>query len=139
MERSVYVPKFCQYLKELLSKLEDRFPEEQDFGLLHTALILALGAGQQEVVVKEYHMYVFKYREAIDKEDEDFLLKNDYNSVITDLKADAQEGKLKVEHFRKMFLSERVTNKDKQIAWKYLKILNKLMDGIIQKGEVVIT
>jgi len=136
MERSRYVPMFCSKLTELLSKLEDRFPEEEDFGLLHTALLWAVQAGQQERVVKEYRTYVYQYRDAIDKQDEDALLKNDYNNVISELKADAQEGKLKVEHFRKMFLSERVTEKDKTVAWTYLKLLNKLMDGILQNNEI---
>ncbi len=127
---------FCKKLTELLSKLEDRFPEEEDFGLLHTALLWAMQGGQQERVVQEYYTYVFKYRDAIDNKDEDAVLNNDYNSVITELKADAQQGKLKVEHFRKMFQSERVTEKDKGVAWTYLKLLNKLMDGIIENNEV---
>ena len=127
---------FCKKLTELLSKLEDRFPEEEDFGLLHTALLWGVQSGQQERVVREYYNYVFQYRNAIDKQDENALLNNDYKSVITELKADAQQGKLKVEHFRKLFQSDRVTEKDKDVAWTYLKLLNKLMDGIIHNKEI---
>lgn len=136
MQQSRYVPMFCTKLTELLSKLEDRFPEEQDFGFLHTAIMWAVQGGQQETVVKEYHNYVYKYKDAINKKDENFFLENDYKSVIEGLESDAKEGKLKVDHFRKMFTSKRVTDNDKKNAWTYLSLLNKLIDGIIKNKEV---
>lgn len=136
MERSRFVPKFCEKLTELLSKLEDRFPEEKDFGFLYTALLLALKAGKQERVVREYHKFVFQYRDAIDRRDIDFLMKNDYDSVIGTLTQDSQYGRLKVDHFRKLFRSKNVTEQDKEVTWTYLKLLNKLMDGIIAAREI---
>lgn len=135
MAGSRYVPIFNKQLEKFLDQLEDRFPSESDIGLLKSAVSITKRTHPEEIV-SSYWKYVYAYKSAIDKEDEDFFLDAQFVPKIEE--ADTDEVHFKVQYFKKLFKSKDMDLKTKENIWLHLKLLNKLIDKINSVGEVAL-
>jgi hypothetical protein len=130
---SRYVPIFNKQIEKFLDQLEDRFPREKDIGLLKSGISVAKKT-HPEHVVNNYYKHVYIYKESIEKEDENFFLDVKFVPKLDDI--DKNEVQFKVQHFKKLFKSDDMDVKTKENIWVHLKLLNRLIDRIIETREI---
>lgn len=136
MTDNKFLIKFCKNLQNVVEQLCKIFPKENDFAVLDTAIAGLIEFNKYDYLAKEYHTYVYKYRDIIDAEDEEALLKLD---IIDDIKdrVNEKEGSLKIAHFKKLIQSG-VSAQTKKNFFGHLKLLNRIIEHIrdIEKSVV---
>ena len=134
MSQYRYTKLFNKKLNEFLDNLEDRFPKEKDITVLKSAVEIA-SATRPEYVVQVYKNFVDPYRKQIENEDEEYFMTEDLGHIINNTD-NASEAIKKIDYIKKLLASKQVSKEDKDCIWVSLKLLNKLLDKIIETKEI---
>ena len=96
----------CKFLDDVITVV----PEETDLLLLQ-ALIKSVPS---ELVMLNFMEFVYPLKEKIQKKDESFFLSND--NIFGDIE------KSKVNHFKKIWKSDKLTLEDRECIWKWFSL-----------------
>lgn len=136
MSHSKFVPVFMTQLTTFIKKLSERFPEEVDISNLHT-IVDMLKSTQTVFIIRNYHKYVYVYKEKINAKDENFMMNDNYEHLVNDeLNVDKGELSFKIDYFKHLF-QKKIDNETKENIWSYLILLNKLIDKINETKEII--
>lgn len=124
-----FLIKFGSRLQNVVEELCKLFPKENDFAVLDVAIMGCNETNKRDYLAKEYYKYVYKYRDIIEREDEQALLNLDLSNDLETLEVDKKEGSLRVDHFKKLIRSG-ASAQTKKNFFDHLKILNKIIEHI---------
>lgn len=137
MNQSKFVPIFMTQLTTFIKKLNDRFPEESDISNLYT-IVDILKTTQTVFIIKNYHKYVYVYKDKINAKDENFMINDNYQHLVDDneIAVDKNELSFKIDYFKHLF-QKKIDNETKENIWSYLILLNRLIDKINETKEII--
>lgn len=113
---------FRSQLINLLDELIEQFPEETDLVFIRIFMRDQIPVSD---VLGRYIRDLLPLKQQIEQKDSSFFIQN---SVLYSQIADS-----KVNHFKNLWLSEKLDNEDRDIIWQWMAVLTKIADQYYQK------
>jgi hypothetical protein len=108
---------FRNQLINFLDELIEQFPEESDLYIIRIFLKDQIPVYD---VLGRYIRDLLPLKKIVDKRDETFFLQNDILYEKSGVAID------KVNNFRKLWLSDKLDDNDREIIWKWMDLLNNI-------------
>lgn len=115
---------FRTQLINLLDELIEQFPEESDLVIIRIFLKDQIPVYD---VLGRYIRDLLPLKEQIKNKDSDFFL----NNCI--LYTHGQIAENRVDHFKQLWLSDKLDDNDREIIWKWMSLLTRIADQYYQK------
>lgn len=117
-----FMHEFRSQLINLLDELIEQFPEETDLVFIRIFMRDQIPVSD---VLGRYIRDLLPLKHQIDQKDSSFFIQN---SVLYTQIADS-----KVNHFKDLWLSDKLDDEDRDIIWQWMAVLTKIADQYYQK------
>jgi len=114
---------FNKILLNFIEELENKYPEETDISIYKNSVIL-LDKTNPKLIPNYYKIYVYIYKDYIDKKNESFFLNNDFNEETGGSEWCFVRGMRLKKYWKDL------SDKSKDAVWEYFLTLNKLVENI---------
>jgi len=112
------IREFRNQLVIFLDELIEQFPKESDLILIR---IFIKDQIPMHDVLGRYIKDILPYKHEVDNRNESFFI--NHSLLYTGV------GKDKVNHFKKLWLSESLDDNDREVIWKWMDVLNLIADN----------
>lgn len=119
----------CQ-MESFSREICELYPNDADLRLGHNMIILLKKTNPRKLL-ELYDNYVLDFREQISNKDENFFIDHDFNDVAK--KNNNQELTFNLVLKLKEYWKD-LSEKNKEISWKYFQVLLKLSDKLSGKN-----
>lgn len=126
MNKPELVKLFKERLLTFLDMLIEQFPKERDFPLLKLGINTRMVSVKD--TLKEFTTVIIPHKDMVINKDEDFFLTK-CSSLLSGTNVTNDE----MDHFKKIWTSEGLTEDDKENLWKWFKLF---LDIAIQYDKV---
>lgn len=123
MEKKTYLTAFNTQLENFSKELCNLYPKDITLKTTFNSIMILKKTNPRKLL-ELYKFYVSKYENQINKEDEKFFIKNDYNEVINDLDYDSSYTTNIITKLKDYWST--MNNETQKNIWLYLKVLIKL-------------
>ena len=118
---------FTTQLTNFLDELVELCPEEKDFQVFRNAISLLKRTNPRKII-ELFDKYTSVYRKAILEKDEQFILNDNYDTIIGDINTSSENIWGTVTKLRKYW--DNLSDNNKETIWKYFHVLINLSDMI---------
>ena len=115
MNKDALVKLFKDRLLTFLDILIEQFPKERDFPLLKLGIKSRMVSVKD--TLKEFTTVILPHKDMVINKDEEFFLSK-CSSLLTGTEVTTEE----MDHFKKIWTSETLTEDDKENLWKWFKL-----------------
>ena len=122
MSQIVVLKKFEDSIVNFLDALVEQFPNEEDFHLMK--IIISTKQIPVTIIVEKFIEIIYPNKQMIKNRDEKFFLNNE--SIFSGVSVN------KVNHFKKLWMSEYFYDSDKESLWNWFDLFISLCDSYIK-------
>jgi hypothetical protein len=123
-----YINAFNKYLDDFVSGVIELFPEDKDFRLAKSSLIM-LKTFDERYPVAFFKIYIKEYEKYIEEQNADFFLKKDYSDEVKVLNGEQQKEVFNIITKLKNYWAQ-LDKVNQTKIWKFLQGLLKLSQKV---------
>lgn len=117
-----FLTKFVNHLESVVDQLAQIFPNEDELKILSIG-VNSYKRRDPSLLAKEYHKYIYKYNDMIEKRDINGLMALDLTDDLKDL-GNANDVRLRIDYFKKLLESD-ISDTTKNNFMAHLQKLNE--------------